>query len=271
MWSHDLTVSWLRLKVTLSRDEKVGGFWWTAYSTPGPTASVPSRPSGHSAGAIIPTARPPILQIQRQKIYAHLLLTQVTLLREAKLGLLTFMVLSCLRPWPKGQGGKVWAKGYHRGQNDRDREQCQGGESRRKTKSPGLIRGEIKSPSHLDAPPASVSAQCSCRPVSLPCSQTFRGSLLLPGSQVQGLHNPAPLKDHLPPLQVTLSLFLGCAGCSWGRSSLSLPWNTFQLGLQVPHSPHLPLLLLGPFRFLLNSDLAFGSPLHPYALPGHHL
>lgn len=92
----------------------------------------------------------------------------------------------------------MWAKGYHRGQNDRDREQCQGGESRGKTKSPGLIRGEIKSPSHLDAPPASISAQCSCQPASLPCSQTFRGSLLLPGSQVQGLHNPAPLKDHLP-------------------------------------------------------------------------
>lgn len=45
---------------------------------------------------------------------------------------------------------------------------------------------------HDMALPASVSTQCSCRINPLPCSQTFSGSPLFLGEQVQGLHNLVP-------------------------------------------------------------------------------
>lgn len=51
----------------------------------------------------------------KQKLCAHLPLAQVTLLREEKLVLLTLVMLSRLRPWPKGQGGSVWAGGTTEG------------------------------------------------------------------------------------------------------------------------------------------------------------
>lgn len=40
--------------------------------------------------------------------------------------------------------------------------------------------------------PASISPQCSCQITPLPCSQTFSGSPLFLGEQVQGLHNLVP-------------------------------------------------------------------------------
>lgn len=126
----------------------------------------------------------------------------------------------------------------------------------------------MKSPSHLDAPPAPASAQCSCQPAShspahKPSTAPYCSQEVIKAFTIQNLWRiiSPPTSSYTVTLPGPCRLLLRLQ-----FTSASL--KHFPTGPQVPPSSHLPLLL-GPFWFLLNSDLAFESLLHPYSLPGH--